>query len=459
MISALLSALALVSLGCGAVQEPGVPNEAPVTQSEQANRLIHETSPYLLQHAHNPVDWYPWGPEALERAQARGQADLPLDRLLGLPLVPRDGARELRERGDRAADERALRQHQGRPRGAARPRRDLHEGRAGADRRGRLADERVPHARARAVLRRHVLPAATRATAGRASPTCSLASREAWQNDRASVVEQGRAAGRSASRDEGARRRARRARRRTCSIASLARCSASFDRDVGRLRRRAEVPARARPAAAAPRTGCARRTRRRCAIATHTLDRMAERRHLRSARRRLPPLQHRRALADPALREDALRQRAARARATSRRYLRHRRRGVRARRARVLRVGAARDDHARGRLRERAGRRQRGRGGQVLRLDAGRARRGARREARRVGRGVVRRHRRGQLRARHERAVAPRAAPNGRARSCGVDAGELDAAMARGARAAASPRARSACIPAPTTRCSRPGTG
>jgi uncharacterized protein YyaL (SSP411 family) len=33
------------------------------------NRLINETSPYLLQHAHNPVDWYPWGPEAFERAQ------------------------------------------------------------------------------------------------------------------------------------------------------------------------------------------------------------------------------------------------------------------------------------------------------------------------------------------------------------------------------------------------------
>jgi uncharacterized protein YyaL (SSP411 family) len=32
------------------------------------NRLINETSPYLLQHAHNPVDWYPWGPEALEKA-------------------------------------------------------------------------------------------------------------------------------------------------------------------------------------------------------------------------------------------------------------------------------------------------------------------------------------------------------------------------------------------------------
>jgi hypothetical protein len=34
------------------------------------NRLIHEMSPYLIQHAHNPVDWYPWGPEALERAKA-----------------------------------------------------------------------------------------------------------------------------------------------------------------------------------------------------------------------------------------------------------------------------------------------------------------------------------------------------------------------------------------------------
>jgi len=34
-----------------------------------ANRLAHETSPYLQQHKDNPVDWYPWGPEALERAK------------------------------------------------------------------------------------------------------------------------------------------------------------------------------------------------------------------------------------------------------------------------------------------------------------------------------------------------------------------------------------------------------
>ena len=36
---------------------------------EHTNRLVHETSPYLLQHAHNPVDWYPWGEEALSRAR------------------------------------------------------------------------------------------------------------------------------------------------------------------------------------------------------------------------------------------------------------------------------------------------------------------------------------------------------------------------------------------------------
>jgi uncharacterized protein YyaL (SSP411 family) len=38
--------------------------------SPRSNRLIHETSPYLLQHAHNPVDWYPWGDEAFAKARA-----------------------------------------------------------------------------------------------------------------------------------------------------------------------------------------------------------------------------------------------------------------------------------------------------------------------------------------------------------------------------------------------------
>ena len=40
---------------------------------EKANRLIRESSPYLLQHAHNPVDWYPWGEEALTRARTENK--------------------------------------------------------------------------------------------------------------------------------------------------------------------------------------------------------------------------------------------------------------------------------------------------------------------------------------------------------------------------------------------------
>src|SRR5438876_1641360 len=42
----------------------------PSSGQGAANRLIHEKSPYLLLHAHNPVDWYAWGEEAFEKARA-----------------------------------------------------------------------------------------------------------------------------------------------------------------------------------------------------------------------------------------------------------------------------------------------------------------------------------------------------------------------------------------------------
>ena len=40
---------------------------------QHTNQLINETSPYLLQHAHNPVNWYPWGEEALQKAKAENK--------------------------------------------------------------------------------------------------------------------------------------------------------------------------------------------------------------------------------------------------------------------------------------------------------------------------------------------------------------------------------------------------
>src|SRR5688572_5011503 len=39
-------------------------------QNKHTNRLIDATSPYLVQHAHNPVDWLPWGEEALNQAKS-----------------------------------------------------------------------------------------------------------------------------------------------------------------------------------------------------------------------------------------------------------------------------------------------------------------------------------------------------------------------------------------------------
>ena len=49
------------------------PVTGPATRT--ANHLAGQTSPYLLQHVYNPVDWYPWGPEALEQARNR---DVPI---------------------------------------------------------------------------------------------------------------------------------------------------------------------------------------------------------------------------------------------------------------------------------------------------------------------------------------------------------------------------------------------
>ncbi|MGE0103535.1 MAG: thioredoxin domain-containing protein [Blastocatellales bacterium] len=48
-------------------------SEEQLPGAKHTNRLIDETSPYLLQHAHNPVDWYPWGEEAFDRARREGK--------------------------------------------------------------------------------------------------------------------------------------------------------------------------------------------------------------------------------------------------------------------------------------------------------------------------------------------------------------------------------------------------
>ncbi len=75
-----LACLCIVASGFGLLvhaAEDAHPHEAALKNPDGTwkwtNALIRETSPYLLLHAHNPVDWYPWGPEALEQAKAENK--------------------------------------------------------------------------------------------------------------------------------------------------------------------------------------------------------------------------------------------------------------------------------------------------------------------------------------------------------------------------------------------------
>ncbi len=70
----LLFIAGLILVGCAARQGDAVDEvKAAAKAKGKPNRLARETSPYLLLHAHNPVDWYSWGPEAFEKARKEGK--------------------------------------------------------------------------------------------------------------------------------------------------------------------------------------------------------------------------------------------------------------------------------------------------------------------------------------------------------------------------------------------------
>ena len=117
------------------------------------------------------------GRGAREGRGSQEQADLPVDRLRGVPLVPRDGAESFEDEDDRRVPERAFRLDQGRPRGATRPRRHLHGRGAGDDRAGRLADVGVPHSRRASRSSRAPTSRRSRGTAFRRSARCFRGSR------------------------------------------------------------------------------------------------------------------------------------------------------------------------------------------------------------------------------------------------------------------------------------------
>ena len=263
-----------------------------------------------------PGDWRPWGEEAFEDARRTGRPvflsvgystchwchvmegesfeDEEIARVLNEHYVPIKVDREERPDVDAA----------------------LHDGGADPDRRRRLADERLAHAGAGAVLRRDVLPAARRRprrARGFLSILVEIA--DVWAKDAQRV----KAA--TASLVDGGPRGARaRTARRPRGMPGAEVLEAAFHGFRRRVRRRARRPPRRAqvplepagpaPPAPPPPRGDAEALR----MATRDAREDGRGRPPRSGRRRLPPLLDRRELARPALREDALRQRAARGR-------------------------------------------------------------------------------------------------------------------------------------------------
>ncbi len=242
------------------------------------------------------------GRRGVRPRSGRGQAAPRLGRLQLVPLVPRDGARVVRVGDDGCAHERALREREGRSRGAARRGRRDDGGGGRDDRLGRLADDGLHDAGREAVLRGHVLPARAAAR----DPELPRAPARGRRH-LARAARRHRAAGR-ADRRHAALDRGIRAVERAAHVVAPLRCRARDRRDVRagvrRLRARPQVPrgvdARAPPP---PR-------RRGVARDGHgDARRHGGGRLLRRRRRRLSPLLRGRPLARPALREDALRQR------------------------------------------------------------------------------------------------------------------------------------------------------
>ena len=275
-----------------------------------ANRLADETSPYLLQHADNPVDWYPWGEEALARAR---EEDRPILLSIGYSACHWCHVME-RESFEDPEIAALMNEHFVSIKVDREERPDLDsiymEAVPGDDRAGRLAAERLPHAGAGAVLRRHLLPA--RVAHGHAE--LALGARggrrglgRAPRRDRAPAATGSPSACSGGallepSEDDLDPAAARRAPWRRCATTTTARTAASAARRSSRPRRRSSsCCARGETEMTAPHAA-----RAWPAAASTTSSAAAS-----PATRSTP-------LAGAPLREDALRQRAARARLPAR---------------------------------------------------------------------------------------------------------------------------------------------
>ena len=349
-----------------------------------ANRLARETSPYLLQHSENPVDWYPWGEEAMGRAR---EEDLPILLSVGYSACHWCHVME-RESFEDAETAAYMNEHFVNVKVDREERPDVDaiymeavqaiSGQGGWPMTVFLDPDGVPF------------------YGGTYFPPDESRGMPSFRMVMEAVVDAF-----ERKRDE-IRERAGETRARLGAVGAIEPAGPPPEAEMleqaverllrrrrpraRRVRRRAQVPAGLGARAAhGSRLGGGEDAGERWRGRRADPRRDDGRRHLRPDRRRLRPLLRRRRLARPPLREDALRQRAARPRLPAR-LAGARPRPLPARLRRDARLDAARDARARGRLLLGARRRLRGRGGPLLRLDPGADPR--RRSATRDGRGA-----------------------------------------------------------------------
>ena len=296
-----------------------------------ANRLARETSPYLLQHAENPVDWYPWGEEAFARAREEDRAvlvSIGYSACHWCHVMERESFED--DEIAQLMNERFV---------CIKVDREEHPdvdaiymdavqamtGQGGWPLNAFLTPDGVPF------WAGTYFPPEPRQ--GMPSwPQVLTAIGAAWDEQREEIRSQAGGDRRAAARRGRAEAAGGGDRPRPRSTPPSPRCASSTTPSTAASARAPKFP----PASAIEfLLGRGERE-----MALHTLRRMAERRHVRPDRRRLRPLLGRPHLARPALREDALRQRAARPRLPAR-LAGHRRAAVRARVPRDARLGAA----------------------------------------------------------------------------------------------------------------------
>ena len=386
--------LLLLTLSCVSTAQEKPAEKKKNMDHKYTNRLAKEKSPYLLQHAHNPVDWYPWGQEAFDKAK---KEDKPIFLSIGYSTCHWCHVME-RESFEDEEVAKILNEH------FVCIKVDREE-RPDVDQIYMAAVQAIDHAAAAGPSPSWLTPDLKPFIGGTYFPKedrfgrpgfKSILTRidELWKTKRGELVESGRPGRRAHLKKHGRGRGARRGEgRRRPRRRGHFQMEQSFEPRIGGFAQAAQVPALDHDPVPALRHHARTGHEGLAPDGREVADRDGPRRHLRPARRRLRPLFDRHACGSCPHFEKMLYDNALLTVAYLEAWQLTKKPSLRPHRPRDAGLRPPRHDVQGGRVLLRRGRRQRGDRGQVLRLEPAAGRRGAREGRRPVHEGV-RRHRR-----------------------------------------------------------------